>query len=94
LGPIFYFAHYSVFNDRCAKAADQKSGSASVVAESGKLVDPTHPVNPIFYFFFTSRQKHPIPSTYLPRTSSLFSGKTTPEKNQAGKKRYSACRST
>ena len=52
LGPIFYFAHYSVFNDRCARWSDSKSVLASLVGESGKLVDPAHPVNPIFYFLF------------------------------------------
>jgi hypothetical protein len=57
LGPIFYFAHYSVFNDRCAKVADPKSVLASVVAESGKLVDPAPHVNPIFYFLFAMHEK-------------------------------------
>ncbi|MDG4477114.1 hypothetical protein, partial [Thiovibrio frasassiensis] len=54
-GPSFTLFHYSVFNDRCAKLADPKSVLASIVAESGKLVDPAHHVNPIFYFLFARR---------------------------------------
>jgi len=40
-----------------AELSDPKSVLASVVAESGKLVDPPPHVNPIFYFLFAERQK-------------------------------------
>jgi hypothetical protein len=50
LGPIFYFAHYSVFNDHCTPETE----AAHLLGEKNKILETPEPVK-MFYDVFQKR---------------------------------------